>query len=84
MLENILIHDQMNLGIMKLVDLKKFQSEMIDKGEMLNVIGGRGKTLSIVGGSETGAGEVCASEFSGSTNGTCVRTEDTGLLKCNR
>ncbi len=60
------------LGIMKLVDLKKFQSEMIDKGEMLNVIGGRGRTLSIDNGSATGAGEICASDFSGSTNGTCV------------
>jgi hypothetical protein len=60
------------LEIMKIVYLKKFQFEMIDKGEMLNVIDDRGKNLSIVGGSETGAGEVCASEFSGSTNGTCV------------
>lgn len=55
---------------MKLVDLKKFQSEMIDKGEMLNVIGGR--SLGITGAGETGGGEICATEYGGSTNGTCV------------
>ena len=58
---------------MKLESLKKFQSEMIDKEQMSNVFGGNGRALTFAdGGTETGGGEICASDYGGSTNGTCV------------
>ncbi len=61
---------------MKLESLEKFQTEMIDKDQMLNVFGGNGKLKSLTffnqGGTETGGGEICASDYGGSTNGTCV------------
>jgi hypothetical protein len=59
---------------MKLESLKKFQSEMIDKEQMSNVFGGNARALTPLndGGAETSGGEICALDYGGSTNGTCV------------
>lgn len=57
---------------MKLESLEKFQKQMMNNQEMSSLFGGRRDLGLAPGGSPTGAGEICASDYSGPTNGTCV------------
>jgi hypothetical protein len=67
---------------MKLESLKDFQLNIIEKEQMLNVYGGKGKEVSLQPadqGGPTGGGEVCASQTGISTSGSCVSyTSDWG------